>query len=414
MCKTSCIRLSPFRRGFLHRVSHAKRHDTVSQTGYPDHIITQGELLIRPSIFRLLLLIPLAAFAQAKPAPDTLVFINGEQLTGELERANADGITFKSAMAGEITVKWNNIKELRSDKNFAVLTARQKLTRRDALAVVPQGKISIADKQITVSSNSGTKVVPVANADRIIDASGFDKALAHRAGIFEGWGGLAAGGVSLVRATQDSTTFTGAINLVRSTPQVDWLPARDRSVLDYNQSYGTVSQAGTATVKTNIFHADAERDEYFTPRVFAFGSVTFDHNYSQSLNLQQAYGGGIGISLLHTAATQLDFKGDAHYQKESFFDPTQNANLFGSTFSEKYLRYLRKGLVFNEFGSVSPSWNDTNDYSAHVNASLGFPVYKGLGFNVGGVDDYLNNAPAGFKKNSTQFTTGVTYTIKPR
>ncbi len=373
----------------------------------------QGESLIRPRILAYLFA-PLAMFAQVKPAPDTLIFVNGEQLTGELEHANADGVTFKSPMVGEVTVKWANVKELRSDKNFAILSAKQKLTRRDALAVVPQGKIAVAGKQITVSSNTGIKVVPLANADRIIDAAGFDKALTHPPGLLQGWGGLATGGVSLVRATQDSTTFNGAINLVRTTPQVDWLPARDRSVLDYNQSYGTVSQPGIATAKTNIFHADAERDQYFSPRVFAFGSVTFDHNYSQSLNLQQAYGGGVGISLLHNASTQLDFKADAHYQKESFFDPTQNVNLFGSTFSEKYLRYLRKGLVFNQFGSISPSWNNTNDYSAHVNASLGFPVYKGLGFNVGGVDDYLNNAPTGFKKNSTQFTTGITYTIKPR
>ena len=43
-----------------------------------------------------------------------------------------------------------------------------------------------------------------------------------------------------------------------------------------------------------------------------------------------------------------------------------------------------------------------------------FPVYKGLGFNVGAVDDYLNNAPVGSKQNSTQFTTGITYTIKPK
>ena len=94
--------------------------------------------------------------------------------------------------------------------------------------------------------------------------------------------------------------------------------------------------------------------------------------------------------------------------------PAPSLNLIGSTFSEKYLRYLPKGLVLNEFGSISPAYNDLQAYSAHVNASLGFPVYKGLGFNIGGVDDYLNNAPLGSKKNSVQFTTNLTYTIKPR
>ena len=317
-------------------------------------------------------------------------------------------------MAGELTVKWSNIRELRSDKRFAVLTAREKLTRRTAAAIVPQGTIRVEDKQLIVATASGPRSIPLAKADRIVDAAAFNRAIDHPPTLLEGWAGAATGGVTLVRATQNSTTFNGGVVLVRSTPRVDWLPARDRTSVNYNQSYGTTAQPGTPTVKTDIFHAAAEQDRYFSPRLYTFGSATFDHNFSQSLNLQQAYGGGLGITLLKDVRQQLDFRGDAHYQKESFADPTQNVNLFGSTFSETWLRHLPHGLVFNDFASISPSWNNTADYSAHVNAALIFPVYRNFAFNIGAVDDYLNNAPTGFKKNSTQFTTGITYTIKPR
>jgi Protein of unknown function, DUF481 len=383
-----------------------------------------------PQRFAFLLLLslsPVATFAQTAPAaapgnpPDLVVFTNGEQLTGELEKATGAGITFKSAMAGEINVPWKNIKTLHSSKSFAILTAKQKLTRKDALADVPQGEISAADAKITVTNPAGaTKTIPVADANLLLDSGAFTRAVNHPPGLLQGWAGAATGGVSLVRATQDSTTFNGAINLVRATPGVDWLPARDRTIISYSQSYGTTSQVGTVTVKTNIFHANAERDEYFTPRVYAFGSATFDHNFSQNLDLQEAYGGGIGITLIKGAKQQLDFKGDAQYTRENFFTtpespaPSQNVSLFGSTFSETYLRHLVKGLVLNEFGSVTPAYNITSDYSAHVNANFVFPVYKGIGFNFGAVDDYLNNAPVGSKKNSAQFTTGITYTIKPR
>ncbi len=350
------------------------------------------------------------AEAQTKPAPDTLTFINGEQLTGELEKADSNGITFKSPMAGEITVKWANIKNLASSKSFAIITKKEKLTHRDALALVPQGAVVADTREITI----GGKQIPIADTSLVIPVADFDKALNHQPNLLHGWGGVATGGVSLVRATEDSTTFTGAITLTRATPTVNWLPPHDRTTIGYNQAYGTTSQTGIATVKTNIFHASAERDQYFSSRLFAFGSTTFDHNFSQSLNLQQAYGGGVGISVFRNAKTQLDFKGDVHYQQESFAPPTASVNLFGSTFSETLARHLPRGLVLNEFGSISPSWNIISDYSAHVNASLIFPVYKGLGFTIGAVDDYLNNAPAGSNKNSSQFTTGITYTIKPR
>ncbi len=378
-----------------------------------------------------------AADKKADKTPDTLVFANGEQLTGELETATADGITFKSAMAGEIKVPWKNVKELHSDKQFALLTKGERLTRKSAKAIVPEGKVSVANDQLTVATATGPKVIPVADANLLVDGAAFTKAVDHKENFLEGWGGVAQGGVSLVRSTENSTTFNGGVNLVRAVPLVSWLPARSRTTVDYNQSYGTVSTpvpgAQATTIKTNVFHADAEQDRYFTPRVFAFGSATFDHNFSSQLDLQQAYGGGLGVTLLKNSHRELDLKGDAHYEKQRYFNvpvvpgvafvdaTTQNQNLFGSTFSEKYLRYLRYGLVLNEFGSISPSWYQSNmsatqpnAYSAHINAGLGFPIYKGLGFNLGAVDDYQNNAPAGSRRNTSQFTTNLTYTIKPR
>ena len=36
-------------------------------------------------------------------------------------------------------------------------------------------------------------------------------------------------------------------------------------------------------MKTSIYHADGERDEYFTPHLYGLGAVAFDHNFSQGL-----------------------------------------------------------------------------------------------------------------------------------
>ena len=44
-------------------------------------------------------------------------------------------------------------------------------------------------------------------------------------------------------------------------------------------------------------------------------------------------------------------------------------------------------------------------------AGLTLPVYKRLSVAVNTLDTFLNNPPPGFKKNSFQFTTGVTYTL---
>jgi hypothetical protein len=320
-------------------------------------------------------------------------------------------------MAGEIKVAWKNIKQLRSSKQFALLAKNQKLTRKDALSAVPQGQVEVSGNQISV----GPRTEPIANASLLIDGAAFDKAVNSKPSLLHDWSGTATAGVSLVRATQNTTTFSGAIALVRAEPQVDWLPPRNRTNLNYAQSYGTTTQPGAIPIETSIFHANVERDEYFSPRLFAFATGTFDHNFSQNLGLEAAYGVGVGMTVLKSAAQEFDVRADVHYLEENFFTsvanptlPGPDVNVIASTFSETYLRKLPKGLVFNESGSLSPAWTDEADFSAHINGSLGFPLFKGFGFNITASDDFLNNAPAGTTQNSSQFTTGLSYAIKPR
>ena len=240
----------------------------------------------------------------------------------------------------------------------------------------------------------------------------FHKYVEQPPGFFGGWIGAISAGASLVRATQNSTTFTGAVNLVRATPGVEWLLPKDRTLVDYNQAYGSTTQNGLPTIKTNIFHADFERDQYFSPRLYGFGAAAFDHNFSQGLDLQQQYGGGIGWTAIKDALQEFDLKADLHYERQQFFDSTLNQNLIGSTFGETYLRKLPRTILLTQAASYSAAWNNTNAYSAQASINLVFPVYHGLAFNIGAIDDYLNNAPVGFRKNSVQFTTGITYAIK--
>ena len=56
-----------------------------------------------------------------KPEPDVIVFTNGDQLTGTLERATGDSFVFKSDVVGEVTVSADKIKELHANGKFVAL-----------------------------------------------------------------------------------------------------------------------------------------------------------------------------------------------------------------------------------------------------------------------------------------------------
>jgi len=350
-------------------------------------------------------------YAQApKPDPDVLIFTNGDKLVGHLVSVAGSTVDFKSDMVGEIKVDWKNIKELRSSAKFAVIPKGVKVLHKNESAV-PQGTINMADQKIEVGATP-PQSLPVGNVSNVVDDAAFQKAVMHTPGFFEDWSGTVTAGASIVEATQDSETFTGSINLVRAVPTENWLDPRDRTLVNFTESYGTVSQPGAATLKTSIYHAGLERDEYFSPRVYAFGQGSFDHNFSQGLDLQQTYSGGIGWTAVKDPNQTLDLKASMSYINQQFEASSSNQSLIGSTFAERYMRKLTHGIVFNQNLSVTPAWNNTNAYSAIASAGLTLPTYKRLAVSLNMTDAFLNDPPPGFQKNSFQLTLGLTYSLR--
>jgi len=193
-------------------------------------------------------------------------------------------------------------------------------------------------------------------------------------------------------------------------PNESWISPRYRTSIDFNAAYGSLTSPGVATVKTNIFHAGIEQDEYLTRRLFAFGDAAWDHSSSQGLDLQQTYGGGLGFTVFKTPVHELDVKGQMAFVSQQFSDGTSK-HLVGSVFTETYDRLFKRGVTLHEQVSVTPVFNDTSAYSAIGLVNLSIPIVKRLAFTIGTVDSYLNSPPAGFKRNSFQFLTNLTYTI---
>jgi hypothetical protein len=358
---------------------------------------------------------PQALSQAAAPTADVLVLANGDQLTGKLLGESNGTVSFHSDMAGDLSFTWDKIKSIRTTQKFAVIEQGQHISRKTPDSNVAQGTIAIQDDTIQVAG----KEIPEKNAQYVVDQDSYIKQVRGNHGWGYGWGGSLTAGAADVQATQNSRTFTGAGTFVRAIPGVSWMDPRNRTTADFTAAYGSLSQSGAATTKTNILHADAEHDWFLSPRLYALVDTSFDHNYSQGLNLQQIYGGGLGFVLIKTPRQELDLKGDIHYERQNFgFTPgivpptvTPNKNLIGADIGDTYMAKLAHGLVFNQGLLVTPAFNTPKAYSALATAGLTFPVYKRLGFSLSALDDFLNDPAFGSKKNSFQFSAGLTYTL---
>jgi hypothetical protein len=356
-----------------------------------------------------------------KPDVDVLIFTNGDQLTGHLERAVGGNVVFKSDMAGELTISIDKVKELRSGAKFAAL--RKGKPGQNNL--VGEGDVHFAADTVTITPPSQPAVtLPIKELGFLVDAPTYDRELHHEPGFTHGWTGSITGGATLVRSTDNNTSFTAGIALARVVPSVAYLPTRNRTTFNLIETYGKATSKiippppvqtpplPTETItKTSIFHSDAERDQYFNPRFYALADAAFDHDYSQGLDLQQLYGAGIGWTAIQSAKQQLDLKADVHYEKQTF-TTGPNPNIIGTIFGEAYRRNLPHTIVFTESGNFTPAWNEPSDYSAMATAALVLPTYKRLSTSLSVTDNYLNDPAPFYNRNSFQFVAGVSYALK--
>src|ERR1700712_3081589 len=102
-------------------------------------------------------LLPGISSAQANPqvntpGPDTLIFVDGEKLIGHLLRSTGNTVMFHSDMAGDITVDWSKIKELKSNQKFAVVEKGVKLRTNESDAKIPQGTVALENGNLQVQA----------------------------------------------------------------------------------------------------------------------------------------------------------------------------------------------------------------------------------------------------------------------
>lgn len=436
------------------------------------------------AIFFPLFLLPPSAFA-ATPTTKTprhkkpeepkevLIFKNGDRITGKLMNSTGTKIEFRSEVAGEITVPLKKIKELKSDRPFAIVPKESKgirdrgtfvegiiQFRANGILVVPitpqkareltptasksEAKPSpateataatvappaaLATTAITPSISSSTpilakttpsmavktgRLIPTDRLGYIVNDSTYQKEIGRKINWRTGWDGSITTGTTVIRATQNSYQLSTDVSLQRTIPTVIWLDPKLRTILHYTQSAGRISQPGTVTTVTNIFHISAERDEYFSRRGYYLQQVNFDHDTAQGLDLQQIYGAGAGATFFKTEDREFDVTADLHYESQAFNSTAKvtafHRKLVGSIFSEAYSNKFAD-ITFDEKTLADFAWNNENAFSASGTAGVRLPLYKRLAFSLTAIDNFQNDPQVGYKKNSLQLSTGLSFTL---
>jgi hypothetical protein len=371
------------------------------------------------------------AVKAAKPPDnqDTITLTNGDTLTGKVAKVTFGKVTFHDDVLGDLTIPLSKIKTMNTETAFAAASTTESLTRKNVAEEVPVGKVSIENGTVKIApESSGERQFPAKDLSFMLDADAYQRELHNESDFFYGWTGTATVGATLVEATNSSQTYTGTLAFVRAIPTIAGLPAGSKTILNLSGTYGlaknpqiisgdNVYQTASVT-KTDILHGDLEYDKFFTSTIFGLVNASADHNFGNGLQLQQAYGAGIGWAILRTPQNDLSLRAALQYEQQQFYNGitsglgTPTDNLVGALVGETWNRNFPHNMKFKESITLSPTFNLVNSYSGVGSASFLFPVYKRLNFSITTTDNYLGDPPEGFLRNTFQLTTGITYTLK--
>lgn len=323
---------------------------------------------------------------------DQVVLKNGDRLTGTIVKSDDKNLVIKTEFAGEVTVQWPAIQELKSEQQLHVRLANGKtvvgpVSTRD-------GKLEVATKASgTFEAPKETVVLMRNDAEQVA----YEKE--QHPGLLEGWNGGLDVGFGLTRGNSETKNLALAFKATRKG-------LHDKLNLYAGSIYSTNAAAGAVTSTTANANRGGVRYEHdITSHVFGFGNADFMTNALQDLNLRSVFGGGLGYHLIERESTTLDILGGANYTHESYVPFTRN--FAAAQIGEELMHKLGKSTTLSQNLYFFPDLTDTGEYRISFNFGTVTKFNKWLGWQNNFNDIFVTNPPPGKRQNDIVFTTGL-------
>jgi putative salt-induced outer membrane protein YdiY len=350
---------------------------------------------MRRQAFMILAMILGASAANA----DVIHFKNGDRLTGELQRVEDNNIVVKTETIGEVRIPVDKLDGYSSSISAVVLTKGGQQVQ-GTVNLLPSG-----DWQVQTSSGQQTvqaKDVAIIYTARIFEEKGYE----HRPKAWQNWAGKGALGYSQVRGDQTARTLSLNFNATRRMPILPELTESSRTSLSLDMLFARSEDLQGSSVSTNNISGAIRQDFRITDKNFWFLLGQLDHASTQSLDLRQTYGGGLGRDIFKRSNLEFQALGGVTFVKEHFQGGIYNQNAEGLA-GEKFSWKLTRWLALDHTLTFYPNLTDRGKYRFDTITGLSTQITKHWSLTTSYADHYLSNPLPGHRKNEVIITTGV-------
>ena len=348
---------------------------------------------------RLLLLLLALLVSRGVAKSELVEFKNGDRLSGGWVRINGDKILFKSEALGDVSLPVSKVKSMASTTPAVVLVKTGE-AYSGRLSLGESGEWELKGEDGGVRRLKASSVLAIYTLE-VYQTKGEEAPFRP----FHNWQGKANAGYSLVRGDNDASTLSVGVSGTHRFPNLPDFNERFRTNYLLTMLFANTRTNGVRT-SANSIATSLRQDYLFSPTDFVFALGQLEHIQTQSLNLRQTYGGGLGRDLIHRPRLGLQFVGGLTYVREAFqgADVRRNAEaLIGEKLSWK----VSDEVSFENYLNFYPNLTDPGEYRVDTTSSLGIRVSSRLSFNTTVTDRFLTNPLPDRKRNEVVLTTGL-------
>lgn len=314
---------------------------------------------------------------------DTLTLKNGDRITGEVVRKEGGAVLVRTAYAGEVRIRWDDVVTLVTDK---------------PVRVQMEDGAAFEARLLEGAKASGTTAdVPL--RDVALPRIAYINPTLEQSGL--GWTyerrlGLAA---NLTRGNTDSGRVRASGEFV----------ARAKHHRYRLWAEGTRASEGGATTESN-WRATGSYDWFLRPREFVYARAAFEHDGFRDLALRAQLGGGYGYQFVETADTKLSAQAGPDLVRAVYYgDPDETFLAVGWGLNYSHWLWSRAAQIyFDQTGFWSVQ--DAGDVVAHTALGVRVPLMRGLNATTELKVDYDSDPAPGTRSTDTTLLLGLGYT----
>lgn len=349
---------------------------------------------MNPRLATLFCLLSTCAYA------DRITLNNGDAITGSVIKKDSKNLTFKSDIFGTITVPWEKIKALSTDKPVFIVMPGDRTVL---------GTVETKEDHIEVASTDTRQDCSLADLVAIRNS---DEQVAYERLLNPGWTKLWAGSATLglagARGNARSSTLTAGFNAARVT-------STDKTSVQLNAIRASALADGVSATTAQAIRGGVAYARTIVSRLTWNAFNDYEYDRFQNLDLRFVLGGGLGYKLWKFERSELDLLGGGAYNRESFaqspdrsaFSRNSGEAYFGDDFAFK----LSPVTSLYQNSRFFTNMAEAGQYRANFDLGANTKLTRWLTWNASVSDRYLSRPVVGRKHNDFLYTTGLGVTF---